>query len=105
MALRKQTFAPSEYYHLYNRGTEKRIIFKDANDYQHFLYLMYVCNTDKSIELRKIGKNFDRGEIIVNIGAYCLMPNHFHVLVREKEEGGISKYMRKLLTSYSIVFQ
>jgi len=99
MALRKQTFAPSEFYHLYNRGTEKRIIFEDKKDYQHFLYLMYICNTTRSIELRKIGENFDRGETLVEIGAYCLMPNHFHFLIREKENGGISKYMRKLLTS------
>jgi len=54
--------------------------------------------------LRNIGHNFDRGETIINIGAYCLMPNHFHILVREKIEGGISKYMLKLLTSYSMYF-
>lgn len=104
MALRKQTFALGEFYHLYNRGTEKRIIFKDAKDYQHFLYLMYICNTNKSIELRKIGKNFDREETIVDIGAYCLMPNHFHILICEKIDGGVSKYMRKLLTAYSMYF-
>ena len=65
---------------------------------------MYVCNTKKSIELRNIGKDFDRGETIIDIGAYCLMPNHFHILVREKTDGGISKYMLKLMTSYSMYF-
>jgi len=104
MALRKQNFAPEEYYHLYNRGTEKRIIFVDKQDYEYFLFLMYICNTIKSIELRKIGKNFDRTETLVDIGAYCLMPNHFHILVREKKEGGISKYMLKLMTAYSMYF-
>lgn len=104
MALRKQIFAPNEFYHLYNRGTEKRIIFREKRDYEHFLYLMYVCNTEKSIELRKIGKNFDRGETIVDIGAFCLMPNHFHLLIHEKIENGISKYMHKLLTAYSMYF-
>ena len=104
MALRKQNFAPGEFYHLYNRGTEKRKIFQDKTDYQHFLFLMRVCNSTKSIELRKIGKNFDRGETLVDIGAYCLMPNHFHILTHEKTEGGISKYMLKLLTSYSMYF-
>ncbi|MFZ1019703.1 MAG: transposase [Minisyncoccia bacterium] len=104
MALRKQSFAPGEYYHLYNRGTEKRIIFLDKQDYGHFLFLMHICNTTKSIELRNIGENFDRGKTIVDIGAYCLMPNHFHILVHEKTEGGISKYMRKLLTAYSMYF-
>lgn len=104
MALRKQNFAPGEYYHLYNRGTDKRKIFLDKKDYERFLYLMYICNTEKSIELRDLGKNFDRGETIVDIGAYCLMPNHFHILIQEKIEGGISKYMLKLMTAYTMYF-
>src|SRR3989338_6564932 len=104
MALRKQSFAPGEFYHLYNRGTEKRRVFLDKKDYDHFLFLMYVCNTKKSIELRNIGNNFDRGETIVDIGAYCLMPNHFHILVREKIDNGISKYTRKLMTAFSMYF-
>jgi REP element-mobilizing transposase RayT len=104
MALRKQVFATNEYYHLYNRGTEKRIIFLDAQDYHHFLFLMYICNTIKSIELRNVNQNFDREETIIDIGAYCLMPNHFHILAHEKKEKGISTYMRKLLTGYSMYF-
>lgn len=104
MVERITPFAIGEFYHLYSRGVEKRIIFLDAQDHQHFLYLMYVCNTHKSIKIRAIGKNFDRGETVVTIGAYCLMPNHFHILVREKTEGGVSDYMRKLLTAYSMYF-
>ncbi len=104
MSLRNQSFAPGEYYHLYNRGTEKRKIFLDKKDYEHFLFLMYICNSVKSMELRKIGKNFDRQETIVDIGAYCLMPNHLHILIREKIENGISKYMLKLMTAYSMYF-
>jgi len=104
MSSRKETFAPGEFYHLYNRGTEKRKIFLDKKDYEYFMYLMYICNTTKSIETRKIGKDFDPEETIVNIGVYCLMPNHFHILVREKIDGGISKYMLKLMTSYSMYF-
>lgn len=104
MALRKQSFVPGEYYHLYNRGTEKRIVFLDKQDYHHFLFLMYICNTTRNIELRKIGENFDREKTLVDIGAYCLMPNHFHILVHEKTENGISKYMLKLMTGYSMYF-
>ncbi|MBU0998935.1 transposase [Patescibacteria group bacterium] len=104
MAERKQVFAINEYYHLYNRGVEKRLIFQDKQDRERFLFLMYICNTTRSIALRDIGKNFDRKETIVNIGAYCLMPNHFHILVREKTDSGISTYMRKLMTAYSMYF-
>ena len=104
MAYRKQSFAIGEYYHLYNRGVEKRVIFKEKNDYKHFLLLMYLCNSSRSITLRDIGETFDRGETIINIGAYCLMPNHFHILVQEKVKNGISLYMKKLLTGYAMYF-
>ena len=104
MALRREPFAVEEYYHLYSRGVDKRKIFLNAQDYRKFQFLMYVCNSEKSIVLRNIGKNFDRGRTIVDVGAFCLMPNHFHILVREKIENGISLYMRKLLTGYSMYF-
>lgn len=104
MSLRKQLFVVGEYYHLYNRGTEKRIIFLDKKDYEYFLFLMYACNTTKSIKLRDVHENFNPKENIIEIGIYCLMPNHFHILVREKKEGGISKYMLKLMTGYSMYF-
>src|SRR3989344_4514771 len=104
MALRKDPFAVGEYYHLYSRGVDKRKVFLNAQDYRKFQFLMYVCNSEKSIVLRNIRKSFDRGETIVDIGAFCLMPNHFHILVREKIENGISLFMRKLLTGYSMYF-
>jgi putative transposase len=104
VAERKQNFAEGEFYHIYNRGVEKRLIFQDAEDYRHFLYLLHICNTQKSILLRDIGKKFDRGGSVVEIGAYCLMPNHFHILVREKTEGGITLFTRKVFTAYSMYF-
>ena len=104
MSERKISFVQDEYYHLYNRGVEKRIIFQDKQDYEHFLSLVYLCNSKRSITLRDIGKNFDRGNPFVSIGAYCLMPNHFHILLKQREEGGISTYMRKVLTGYASYF-
>jgi putative transposase len=104
MSTRKEKFTIGEYYHLYNRGTDKRKIFLDKEDYNKFLYLMYICNTNKSLELRKIGKYFDREKLLVNIGAYCLMPNHFHILITEVDGGSVSKYMIKLMTAYTMYF-
>ncbi len=46
----------------------------------------------------------ERGETLVDIGAYCLMPNHFHLLIKEKQENGISIFMEKLSTGYSMYF-
>ena len=65
---------------------------------------MYICNTNRSIELRDTGAHFDRKEPLVSVGAYCLMPNHFHILITENTEGGISKYMLKLMTAYTMYF-
>src|SRR5690606_36166474 len=59
-------------------------------------------------DIRKKTQNsvfdFDRGKTLVEIGAYCLMPNHFHILLKSKEDDGISKFMNKLGTSYSMYF-
>src|SRR3989339_312347 len=104
MGLRRTPLVTGEYYHIYNRGVEKREIFSDKEDYSHFLKLLYICNSIKSITLREIGKNFDRENTIVDIGAYCLMPNHFHLLCHEKIENGISLFMKKLLTAYAMYF-
>ena len=107
MSIRKVDFATGEYYHLYNRGNSKQKIFLDKNDYKHFIKLLYLCNSKRNFVFRDITENtfeFDRETTLVNIGAYCLMPNHFHLLVQEKEENGISKFMQKLSTAYVMYF-
>lgn len=105
---RKFLFSIDEFYHIYNRGTDKRVIFMDNEDHERFVSLMFVCNSDKRVIFRDIPTGlpyvFERGNTLVDIGAYCLMPNHFHFLVREKIDGGVTKFMSKLLTSYSMYF-
>lgn len=110
---RKLPFSIDEYYHIYNRGTEKRDIYLEPKDYLRFLALLYLCNSNKPVNIREqfpkgfpFGElvKFDRGETLVDIGAYCLMPNHFHLLIRQKEEKGITKFMEKLSTAYSMYF-
>ena len=105
---RKFNFSIGEFYHVYNRGTEKRLIFLDKSDYQRFEKLLYLCNSENGIVFRDIPVGeiyeYDRGDTIVGIGAYCLMPNHFHLLLYEKKEGGISAFMQKVLTAYSTYF-
>jgi len=110
VSTRKITFSIDEFYHLYNRGVEKRTIFLDIDDYQRFLELLFVVNTTKPIDIRLIHKyedsifDFDRGNQLVAIGAYCLMPNHFHILLTPLVDDGVSKFMGKLCTSYSMYF-
>ncbi len=105
-------FAPNEFYHVYNRGTEKRDIFLSDTDYQRFLCLLYVANGDKPVDLKLQGrtlyeveqKEFDKGEAMVAICGYALMPNHYHILLQERIEGGISNFMRKVGTAYTMYF-
>ena len=104
-------FEPEEYYHLYNRGTEKRIIFRHDKDRNRFLASLYVSNGSNTIHASNHQAltipellTLDRGEPLVDICAYCLMPNHFHLLVRERTEGGIARFMQKLLTGYTMYF-
>jgi len=108
VTIRKFSFSIDEYYHLYSRGVDKRIIFLDDNDCHRFMRLMFLCNGDKPVIYRDTQnlslQKIDMGKRLVAIGAYCLMPNHFHILVREITEGGITKFMSKLLTAYSTYF-
>ncbi len=105
---RKIKLAIGEYYHIYNRGVDKRDVFMDEDDYKRFTFLLFICNSDKSIEVRNYIKNGGetsvRSNTIVDIGAYCLMPNHFHLLIREKTENGISKFIQKVSTAYTMYF-
>ncbi len=113
---RKISFAVGEYYHLYNRGVNKTKTFFDKHDYWRFVFLLYLCNGDQPVHLDNQLKytvggsltkvqsaifSVDRDKKLVDVGAYCLMPNHFHILVRERIDGGISQFMLKLGTAYT----
>jgi len=106
---RKFQFVPGEFYHIYNRGNNKMPIFLKDKDHERLIKLLFLCNSLKPVVIkdlpqgRALGK-IDRGKTIVDIGAYCLMPNHFHLLIHECMEGGISKFMLKLATAYSMYF-
>ncbi|KKP86968.1 MAG: Transposase [Parcubacteria group bacterium GW2011_GWC1_35_8] len=112
--LRKDPFVTGEYYHIYNRGIDKRIIFKLKRDYERFMILLYLANSNDSFRLddflNKQHKTFeeilvlDKGETLVSIGAWCIMTNHFHLLVKQEVDGGITKFMKKLGTGYSMFF-
>ena len=110
---RRIDFSIGEYYHIYSRGTDKRAIFLEHKDYQRFKILLYICNNINPVDMCKDfqrGRTFagffkiKREDTLVDIGIYCLMPNHFHLLIREKVEGGITKFAMKLLTAYSMYF-
>ncbi len=101
-------FSIAEFYHVYNRGNDKRNIFLDDADYRRFVKLLFLCNGNSPVIFKTIQAanpfRFKRGPQLVDFGAYCLMPNHFHLLVKEKVENGVSHFMKKLSTAYSMYF-
>ena len=109
---RKIKFAPGEHYHVYSRGIEKRKIFLDHKDYKRFMALLYIMNQAPSFHFANFLKSHTlkeifqekRGKPLVAVLSYALMPNHFHMLLHEHTEGGISKFMMRLLTAYSMYF-
>ncbi len=102
------------FYHIYNRGVEKRDIFLDHEDYVKFIGLLktYLVKPD----LQGVTLKDDNNHTIspsralnnyaeeVNLLAYCLMPNHFHLLIRQFTERGMVGLMQSLLTKYVIYF-
>lgn len=118
--MRKIRFAPDEYYHLYNRGVNKQDVFLDQRDYLRFIF--GVLHYQSPLEIFNAGRSVSNmirhsvfnqsAETIKQIIAgryvepisFALMPNHFHLMVREKEESGISRYMQRQLNSYTKYF-
>jgi putative transposase len=106
MGYRLFSLAPGGFFHIYNRGNSKQTIFHDAQDYQRFIVSLYVLNSSEPFKLHFIKDPYslDRGEQLVSIGAYCLMPNHFHILLTPLVENGVSQLMKKVMTGYAMYF-
>ena len=97
-------FRSGHYYHIYNRGVNKQEIFLDAQDYHNFLKrLLLVLGVKTKLALGTSRINA-LPEGAFSVIAYCLMPNHFHLLVRQNTNLGIDKLMLKVSTSYAIYF-
>jgi len=115
---RKEPFTTNELYHVYNRGVDKRKIFMDTDDYQYFKHILKLFNSDQSAENAR--RNFKkstqkhttpegsptsfRSKKLVQIEKYCLMPNHYHLLIRQLKKNGISLFLQKFGTGYTHFF-
>lgn len=107
-------FVANGFYHVYNRGVEKRDIFLDDQDYRVFLHLLKIYlspeETDrnslteitrfKPIRFRPL-RNLNKE---VELLCYTLMPNHFHLLIKQNTTDGMSKLLRRILTTYALYF-
>jgi putative transposase len=108
------TFAPGEYYHIYNRGNRRQDIVRSDDDRSRFLIsLPLFQHPDQPVQLNRIVHRYvqhsmldipDMTRRLVELVAFVLMPNHFHCLAREIKPGGVSKYMQRFLNSYTKYF-
>ena len=95
-----------DYYHVINRGVEKRDVFLDEGDFIRFIHDMYVFNDVRSAPnyVVKERQRERQRKMLVHVHAYCLMKNHYHLLLSPVTENGISAFMQKLNMGYAKYF-
>lgn len=118
--MRKHQLVENEYYHIYNRGTEKRKIFLDDSDYFRFLLSMRLMNDEKdglmflwknhhakypnsSVE-EFLRSNLKKRKPLVEFICYSMISNHFHFMMRQLAEKGIEKFMQRIGIGYAMYF-
>ena len=100
---RVKIYGSDQYYHIYNRGVNRQDIFLEPEDRFYFLSLFkrYLSNDPENDSHNRSFPKFDSE---VELVAFCLMPNHFHLLVYLKEPEGIVHLMRSVMTAYTMYF-
>jgi len=113
MAIRKIKFINGDYYHIYNRGVDKRIIFLDKDDKSRFLNSLNIFNTVTPVgsifefnilnksKKQKFGNPVSK---LVEIIAFNILDNHFHLVLRQVSDNGISLFMKSLGGGYTKYF-
>jgi len=96
-------YAGDSYYHIYNRGVEKRQIFLDNQDYSVFLNLLKRYLSNKPV-LDKKGRQYPWLNKDLKLLAFCLMPNHFHLFIHQKESETMQMLLSGICTSYTVYF-
>jgi len=118
--MRRIKIIQSEYYHTLNRGNNKQLIFKDERDRIRLLFLflylqspLTIYNITRQVNYFVRHRVFNISEELikeiiesrdVELISFTLMPNHFHLILRELKEGGISRYMQRILNGYTKYF-
>jgi len=114
MTTKRPQLANDEIYHVILRGVDNSKIFRTENDYWRAIFSLYEFNTSIPIEIRiqrkkrqqakNGGQTSDERKQLVEILVFCLMPNHIHLLLRQKINNGITQFMRKFGTGYAYYF-
>lgn len=109
--MRKKPFVNKEYYHIFNRGVDKRKVFLDGNDFNRFLQSMDEFNSiapigsiyENSFNKKRIKLGYSMSKL-VNFVCYCVNPNHYHFLLEQVVDSGIEKFMQRLGNGYTKFF-
>lgn len=99
-----KTFQKDEYYHIYNRGNQKQNIFLDESDYKNFLKRCCLVLGIENIQTPNALNIHPLPKDCLKIICYCLMPNHFHFIIRQDSDIEINRFISKLCTSYASYF-
>ncbi|TSC97303.1 MAG: hypothetical protein CEN88_82 [Candidatus Berkelbacteria bacterium Licking1014_2] len=94
-------YAENTWYHIYNRGVEKRVIFQDEQDYATFLFFVKKYLSKSSILPSKPPHPLSKE---IDLSTFCLIPNHFHFLLKQENRDSLTKFMRRLGTNYAMYF-
>jgi REP element-mobilizing transposase RayT len=108
--MKREKLVSGEYYHIFNRGVEKRSIFKDRKDMERFLKCIVEFNRREPIGSlyenyfyeKKFGNRVSKK--LTDIVCYCLNPNHYHFILKQSTDQGISKFMHKVMLGYTKYF-
>lgn len=113
--MRKEQFVNGHYYHVFNRGVDRRILFLDRYDYERFYESIYLFNDSNyrheggriTRKLDRLARLLETGldrKPLVRIVAYCFLPNHFHVFLEQLQENGIQTFFHRLQMGYAHYF-
>ncbi|MDP2668450.1 MAG: transposase [bacterium] len=113
--MRKYSFIKGEFYHVYSHAIGGLDLFKSDSDYKRFLSTLFLANgtrdiprLDRSDDLNLVwglrDAKINIGDSLVDVIGFCLMSNHFHILLREKKDGNISIFMHRILVSFAKYF-
>lgn len=109
--MRKDRLVNNEYYHVFNRGVDKREVFTCPDDLERFMQSMDEFNT-----LKPIGSIYENSFLkgkpqlggstskLVEFVCYCVNPNHYHFILKQVADGGIEKFMQRIGTGYTMFF-
>lgn len=121
MPYRREEFFNNEIYHIVLRGIDDRLIFKNIDNYYRGIFSIYEFNNSKPVSIKerrrmrlqfkKLSRGKTSGKLepdnrdkLVEVLAFCFMPNHFHLLLKQIKNAGITNFMRKVGTGYAGYF-